>query len=63
MTEESEKLPAISGVALQMQLITEDTYLAGLWKASLLYGLVWLLDPGDADLKYAKRPTMYRTPL
>jgi hypothetical protein len=45
-----------------MQLITGDTYLAGLWKASLLHGLTWLLDPEDAEFKDAKRPTTYRAP-
>jgi hypothetical protein len=62
ITEESDKLPAISGVAQQMHLITEDSYLAGLWKASLHFELMWLQDAAAEDSHHAKRPTTYRAP-
>jgi hypothetical protein len=62
MSEESDKLPAISGVALQVHLITGDTYLAGLWKHWLLFELFWLLDPEDEDFGNTRRPTTYRAP-
>jgi hypothetical protein len=62
ITEESDKLPAISGVAQQMHLITGDTYLAGLWKAALHFELMWLQDPAADDFHHARRPTIYRAP-
>ncbi|CAN9469871.1 unnamed protein product [Alternaria alternata] len=62
ITEESDKLPAISGVAQQMHLITGDSYLAGLWKASLHLELMWLQDAAAEDFLHAKRPTTYRAP-
>jgi Heterokaryon incompatibility protein (HET) len=36
-----DKLPAISGIALQMQELRRTTYLAGLWKDTLLHDLLW----------------------
>jgi hypothetical protein len=62
ITEESDKLPAISGIAQQMHLITGDIYLAGLWKASLHFELMWMQDPAAEDFHHARRPTTYRAP-
>ena len=41
LTESSDKLPALSGIASKYQKDTKDIYCAGLWKASLLKGLKW----------------------
>ncbi|KAF1830895.1 HET-domain-containing protein [Decorospora gaudefroyi] len=44
-TDERDKLPALSGLAQMMAEKTQDTYLAGLWKADLLRGLLWWTSP------------------
>lgn len=62
ITEESDKLPAISGVAQRMHLITGDKYLVGLWKASLHSELMWCQDPSAEDFCYARRPERFRAP-
>ena len=41
LTYQSDMLPAISGMAKLAQQSTGDTYLAGLWKSTLLRGLLW----------------------
>jgi hypothetical protein len=41
LTFERDVLPAISGIAMQIQTKTNDTYLAGLWKTDLRRGLMW----------------------
>jgi hypothetical protein len=41
MTKQSDCLPAISAIALKIQEVTGDQYLAGLWKADLARGLAW----------------------
>lgn len=41
LTNESDRLPAIAGVATVIQAITGSRYFAGLWEDSLLPGLMW----------------------
>ncbi|KAH6625466.1 heterokaryon incompatibility protein-domain-containing protein, partial [Boeremia exigua] len=41
LTNESDRLPAIAGVATVIQAITGSGYLAGLWTDNLLPGLMW----------------------
>ncbi|KAF6236107.1 hypothetical protein HO173_005735 [Letharia columbiana] len=41
LTDGNDKLPALSGLAYQVQKMNNDTYLAGLWKEDLLTGLTW----------------------
>ncbi|OAL44685.1 HET-domain-containing protein [Pyrenochaeta sp. DS3sAY3a] len=57
-----DKLRAISAIAQEIGTLTEDLYLAGLWKRDLVNGLLWgrnlifdrsLLYPGDLD-KYQR---------
>lgn len=43
LTYGKDKLPAISGLATEMGLLTSDKYLAGLWEGYLLNGLCWRL--------------------
>lgn len=45
LTYESDKLPALSGMAQAMQTPSNDQYLAGLWKQTLLLDLCWEVDP------------------
>jgi len=78
LTRDSDKLPALSGLANLVATKTGDTYLAGLWKSNLLNGLSWTIkayepthscsDPKhDAEMPPAtksvvKYPTEYRAP-
>ena len=64
MTEEGDKLLAISGIAQQLHLITGDEYLAGLWKASLMSELLWShgLEFDVAKGPQPARPETYRAP-
>lgn len=41
LTEEKDKLVALSGLANEIMAATGDVYLAGLWKSELLRQLVW----------------------
>ncbi|KAH6680747.1 hypothetical protein B0J14DRAFT_579283 [Halenospora varia] len=41
LTEESDKLPALGGLAAIYQFTTQDQYLFGLWRDSLVAGLLW----------------------
>ena len=41
LTDENDKLPALSGLAYQVQKMNNDIYLAGLWKEDLMTGLTW----------------------
>lgn len=60
LTFQSDVLPAISGMARLVQQFTDDLYLAGLWKSSLLRGLLW---ESNWDTNYATvRSTEYLAP-
>lgn len=41
LTNITDKLPALSGMAKQIQKYAHDDYLAGLWRSELLRGLAW----------------------
>jgi hypothetical protein len=78
LTIDSDKLPALSGLANLIAMKTGDTYLAGLWKSNLLNDLNWAIkayEPThsctdtahDATMPPAtkstvKYPTKYRAP-
>ncbi|OAG03660.1 HET-domain-containing protein [Paraphaeosphaeria sporulosa] len=50
LTVESDKLPALEGLANYIAELTEDRYCFGLWRASLEIGLMWRSAPyADAD--------------
>ena len=52
LTQETDRLPALSGVAQLMAGLTDDEYIAGMWKSSLLSGLQWCVagkDTGRSD--------------
>ena len=63
VTHESDRLPALSGLAKEIQLETGDEYLAGLWKRDLRYDLLWKVEVlfSDEDTEW-KRPDKYRAP-
>ncbi|KAH8770363.1 heterokaryon incompatibility protein-domain-containing protein [Hyaloscypha finlandica] len=47
LSYETDKLPAISGLAAAVALTLKEDYLAGLWKGDIIRGLLWLpLSPG-----------------
>ena len=58
LTVESDKLPAISGLAQKWQPSPFHTYLAGFWKNDLLYSLTWY----SGDPSACHRPREYRAP-
>ncbi|KAJ9611377.1 hypothetical protein H2200_004561 [Cladophialophora chaetospira] len=41
LTREVDKLPAISGLAREVHQLTGGTYLAGIWLADLVNGMLW----------------------
>jgi len=58
LTNERDKLPAISGLASKVQQITGDVYMAGLWKRDIAAGLCW----GARFHKDVTRPSTYIAP-
>lgn len=66
---ESDRLPAISGMAKHMQSKNAGEYLAGIWKNDLCESLLWLPRPVWRDVTndnltstYRRRATPYRAP-
>ena len=58
LTNRTDRLPALAGVAQQFQSLTHDTYLSGIWKSELLRGLQWsYIPPGTMT-----RPVVPRAP-
>ena len=58
LTERTDRLPALAGVARQFQSLTCDIYLSGIWKSDLVRGLQWsYLPPGTMT-----RPVIPRAP-
>lgn len=61
-SHEGDKLPALAGVAEQFSRVTGDSYLAGLWKKSLVPDLLWrAVREKELDPK-SSRPARYRAP-
>jgi hypothetical protein len=58
LTFETDKLPAISGLAEKIRQVTGDEYLAGLWKNDLATSLCW----GRRYFVYHTRPSAYLAP-
>ncbi|KAI9856310.1 MAG: hypothetical protein M1813_009146 [Trichoglossum hirsutum] len=57
LTKQSDKLPAMSGLASEVARRTGDQYLAGLWRSHLHVGLLWESTPGKMV-----RPSAFRAP-
>jgi hypothetical protein len=60
LTKESDKLPALSGLAHEYQIRWNDQYLAGLWRNELWRQLQWYVFSSNANLP--RRPSTYRAP-
>lgn len=59
ITIESDRLPALSGIAKRFQARNGSVYLAGLWESNLEQGLCWMTLQGSGD---ASRPSTYLAP-
>ena len=63
LTREEDKLVAIQGTAKSLRPIPDDDYLAGLWRKSLTYDLLWQVKHGsNANPRFIYRPMKYRAP-
>ncbi|GAB1312567.1 Heterokaryon incompatibility domain-containing protein [Madurella fahalii] len=64
LTYAHDKLPALSGIAKRTaRLRSEDTYLAGLWRSSLEYDLLWLTKAFQMPIRPSSvRPSEWRAP-
>ncbi|KAF7516247.1 hypothetical protein G7054_g14242 [Neopestalotiopsis clavispora] len=69
LTNEQDKLPALSGLAQVHHRISGDTYLAGIWKASLPNSLCWYRWGSSSGYTHelgrigiARRPQKFRAP-
>ena len=65
LSQTTDKLPALSGLAQQFQrrfqqLGKDDTYLAGLWRSSLLDDMMWYVTPRNRPLQ--PKPAVWRAP-
>lgn len=52
ITAASDRLPALIGLARVTAQLSKDQYLAGLWKSSLIEGLIWCGSQGAETLEY-----------
>ncbi|KAH7187384.1 heterokaryon incompatibility protein-domain-containing protein [Fusarium oxysporum] len=64
LTNPSDKLPALSGLAQFRKRVRGGVYLAGLWQDSLSHDLCWyhLPDPSYETPGLGRRPACYRAP-
>ncbi|TVY81122.1 hypothetical protein LSUE1_G005745 [Lachnellula suecica] len=60
LTYNSDKLVAISGMANKMQSVTDNSYVAGLWRESLPFDLLWWVTPESSSISV--RPPEYIAP-
>ena len=60
LTQSSDKLIAIAGLATQAHEILQDEYLAGLWRSTLLRDLLWYALPDTSE--GTSRAAVYRAP-
>lgn len=60
LSHESDRLPALSGIASRFQGSLLKTYVAGLWQEDLVRGLLWYV--GFTWMSASKRPLPLRAP-
>ncbi|KAF2473392.1 HET-domain-containing protein [Lindgomyces ingoldianus] len=60
LTKESDKLPALSGIAQTFEEKTGDKYVAGLWRSTLVEGLLW--QALGTRRRATSAPLQYRAP-
>ncbi|KAI1611958.1 hypothetical protein EDD36DRAFT_475661 [Exophiala viscosa] len=61
LTRETDKLPALSGIARVLYEILGDTYVAGVWSGDIPRGLAWCMPTYQKQL-VPVRPTEYTAP-
>lgn len=61
LTQEMDKLPALSGLAHEYRDVWQGDYLAGLWRKDLWQGLLWKRRALKSSCDFRK-PTTYRAP-
>lgn len=59
LTKNTDRLPALAGIAKEVQLGTDDIYLAGLWKSDVPRGLHWWY---GGQLSRPVRPSVPQAP-
>ncbi|KAF7503210.1 hypothetical protein GJ744_004213 [Endocarpon pusillum] len=57
LTKESDKLPALGGLAAQIQKLTGDRYLAGIWFDDIHRAFLWQLDIAPITLRTHRAPS------
>ncbi|OQO07418.1 hypothetical protein B0A48_07115 [Cryoendolithus antarcticus] len=57
LTNQHDKLPALSGFAHEMARLSPDKYIAGLWLADLANGLLWYPDVEASRCSYYRAPS------
>ncbi|KAH7092099.1 heterokaryon incompatibility protein-domain-containing protein [Paraphoma chrysanthemicola] len=57
LTYQSDKLPALSGIAKKFQDLTGYEYLAGIWKINILSGILWRVTQPSDELTCAALPS------
>jgi len=63
ITVPSDKFVALASIAELFQSSLKDQYIAGLWRRTLLYDLLWKVwPPMGPDERHAPRPAAYRAP-
>ena len=63
LTYERDIFPAISGLAKEFQAVKDMTYVAGLWRETLLQDLLWHIPTPSLDAEVRlKRPKAWRAP-
>ncbi|CAO2648263.1 Nn.00g075300.m01.CDS01 [Neocucurbitaria sp. VM-36] len=61
LSEEKDKLVAISGLVKKLQPVMNDEYICGLWRSDLLNGLTWWVEySSKANGSPSFRPKQYR---
>ena len=61
LTDDADKLIAISGIAKRMQSLLGDIYVAGLWECNLTFDLLWYVEKGrQANWDPSFRVDIYR---
>lgn len=63
ITVETDRLPAIAGLANQVASLTKSQYLAGLWRDNLANDLLFSITPTREDIKFDERIRELSAPL
>jgi hypothetical protein len=62
LTRYEDKFVAIAALASEMQKLTNEEYIAGLWKRNFLHQLAWHVSYETTDMGRISRPPFYQAP-